>query len=547
MKGYLLVSLLLCLVLPIEIMAEKKLLKNSNIYWELDNGVLTISGSGKMPDYQYPWEKKSKKIREVRIMEGVTSIVSHAFWCCENLLSVDIPKSVTSIGEAAFWCCENLRNINIPNSVTSIGYEAFYGCDNLTYLFIPTSVVSIGEGAFSYSDNINIEVPISGTSIGEKAFDGVKSITKYFDTPKSRCLIEERNGSKGLKDEKGNWIIPLSKGYSMITPLTKDNRCLKVQKNGCFGIVSLDGKEIIAPKLTSLEQCGNDYMKFNTNGYWGIINESGIIIIPPERGYTSIDFNSSKGTFAFTKKGYTGYCNELGKEISLNKLSLTSDDIKEIGGYASAVELKDGSTKYWKVSKGRLFGLTDAEGKEIIPTELETLESAGTGYLRFKLNGFWGLMDCAGKILIDTSRGYTSIGDYVTFTKRFSYSMDGYKGECNHLGVQISKIKTSSATDSSSTGGNKSNTTTTTSDKNKTDTKEQKIIIEHHRDPVPVQQWQACWACGGMGTMGCDNCGGSGTKYIGDRLHICSRCNGQRLIPCNICHGNKGQYTTVYQ
>jgi len=73
------------------------------------------------------------------------------------------------------------------------------------------------------------------------------------------------------------------------------------------------------------------------------------------------------------------------------------------------------------------------------------------------------------------------------------------------------------------------------------------IVVEHHRDPIPVQQWQACIACGGMGTMGCDNCGGSGTKYIGDRLQRCSRCNGQGLIPCRTCFGNKGQYITVYQ
>ena len=73
--------------------------------------------------------------------------------------------------------------------------------------------------------------------------------------------------------------------------------------------------------------------------------------------------------------------------------------------------------------------------------------------------------------------------------------------------------------------------------------KDQTIIIE----PVPVQQWQACVACGGMGTMGCDNCGGSGTKYIGDRLQRCFRCNGQGIIPCKSCFGNKGQYITVYR
>lgn len=69
----------------------------------------------------------------------------------------------------------------------------------------------------------------------------------------------------------------------------------------------------------------------------------------------------------------------------------------------------------------------------------------------------------------------------------------------------------------------------------------------NHRDPVPMQQWQACMGCGGMGTMGCDHCGGSGTRYVGDRLRVCSRCNGQGVIPCNVCYGNKGQYITVYR
>ena len=233
----------------------------------------------------------------------------------------------------------------------------------------------------------------------------------------------------------------------------------------------------------------------------------------------------------YRKAANQGYNSAKGR---LNRLlNPTSDDIKTNGGYASAVELKDGGTKYWKVSKGGRYGLTDAEGKVIVPTEMESLESAGTGYLRYKLNGFWGLMNYAGRIIIDTDRGYTSIGDFKTFNKRFSYTMAGYKGECDVTGRQVSKIKVETPPQQQ-----------VVVDKEETPQKKE-IIIKH--DPIPVQQWQACWACGGMGTMGCDNCGGSGTKYIGDRLHICSRCNGRGIIPCNICYGNKGQYITVYQ
>ena len=105
----------------------------------------------------------------------------------------------------------------------------------------------------------------------------------------------------------------------------------------------------------------------------------------------------------------------------------------------------------------------------------------------------------------------------------------------------------SSSSSPSSSSSNSSSSSSSSSSFNSSSGTTQTVIVEHHRDPVPVQEWQACFGCGGMGTMGCDNCGGSGTKYIGDRLHRCSRCNGGGIIPCNVCYGNKGKYVTVYR
>ena len=240
------------------------------------------------------------------------------------------------------------------------------------------------------------------------------------------------------------------------------------------------------------------------------------------------------------------------------QLTVTGSKLYSImkgGGYGSAEAIKNGNTLFYKVHvwrDGTRYGMIDTEGKIIIPTELDELEPAGTGFLRFKLNGYWGIVNYAGKIIIPTDRGYTKIGDYVSFTKRFPYEMDGYKGECNNLGVQVSKIKvntpqTSSATSSSSSSSSTTNSNTSSNSNSNTGSGTQTVVVEHHRDPIPMQEWQACFACGGMGTMGCDNCGGSGTKYIGDRLHRCSRCNGRGIIPCNVCFGNKGQYITVYR
>jgi len=351
---------------------------------------------------------------------------------------------------------------------------------------------------------------------------------------------------KGYEEAK-NWLKKYEDGgiYKEFKIKEKSFYISKRTPHSKFRLFSFQGEDVLNAECDTLMTIGEDYIKAKNNGVYSIFSIDGKEIIPTSRGYTSIDYDSSQGTFAFKMPRYTGKCDAQGNEISLTKLTPTVNDIKAEGGYASAVEMMNGSIKYYKVSKGGKYGLTSSEGKVIVPVEMEALESAGTGYLRFKIGSFWGVMNYAGKIIIPTDRGYTKIGDYVSFTKRFPYEMFGYKGECNNLGVQVSKIKVATPVSQQT----QTATTQTTTQKETTSQKqeEKKIIIEHHHDPIPVQQWQACWACGGMGTMGCDNCGGSGTKYIGDRLHRCSRCNGGGIIPCNVCYGNKGQYITVYQ
>gem|GEM_PF-3620366 len=104
-----------------------------------------------------------------------------------------------------------------------------------------------------------------------------------------------------------------------------------------------------------------------------------------------------------------------------------------------------------------------------------------------------------------TDRGYTSIGDFVTFTKRFPYTMTGYKGECDINGRQISKIQVESPQKNTSVASSKSSSNSDkSSSDNSSGNKTTIVVVEHHRDPVPVQEGQACFACGGMGTMGCD-------------------------------------------
>ena len=108
-----------------------------SLKWTLDDdGTLTITGSGAMPDFtnesSAPWLAHADSIKSVVIGDGITSIGSSAFYNCTALLSVTIPNGVTSIGDEAFCGCDSLTSVTIGDSVTSIGDDAFYDCQKLT-------------------------------------------------------------------------------------------------------------------------------------------------------------------------------------------------------------------------------------------------------------------------------------------------------------------------------------------------------------------------------------------------------------------------------
>ena len=74
----------------------------------------------------------------------------------------------------------------------------------------------------------------------------------------------------------------------------------------------------------------------------------------------------------------------------------------------------------------------------------------------------------------------------------------------------------------------------------------QKIIVEHQRQPVPVQEWVPCMTC--QGTRNCTTCGGSGWLYSSSSYNNkqdCYNCNGRK--DCPACSGQGGHYQTVYR
>ena len=272
---------------------------------------------------------------------------------------------------------------------------------------------------------------------------GYKSISSV-EVSNTKCYIisNEVFGKVkyGLTNNNGRRIRYWQ--YDTIMIINPSLPLLLTRENEKYGLLSISGKEIVQPQMDNIERINNRFMKLCKGGFYGIVRTDGKEIIPTNRGYTSIsDFDNIKKTFAFTMKGYRGICDALGHEISKTKLPMTANDIKENGGYSSIAEMKNGNTKYYKVCKNGRYGLTDAYGKVIIPVEMEYLGEAGNGYLKFKLNDSWGIMNYAGRTIIPSSRGYTSIGSLSASQKTFAYTMNGYKGECNAQGRELSRVK----------------------------------------------------------------------------------------------------------
>lgn len=112
----------------------------NNLYWTLySDGLLSISGTGKMPDYinhldcyfgegQAPWigcERYGVIPHILRIEEGITHVGANAFESFSCLRMVYLPQTLESIGDLAFYACFNIEQINKPVKLFYIAPDAF--------------------------------------------------------------------------------------------------------------------------------------------------------------------------------------------------------------------------------------------------------------------------------------------------------------------------------------------------------------------------------------------------------------------------------------
>ena len=154
------------------------------ISWSLDeNGVLWLSGEGKMDDYESadvsPWAKKRGRIVEVNFENGITTVGGYAFRNCSRLQKVTLPSSLQSIKQSAFNHCAELTSIEIPEGTETIDGFAFAGCEALADVTIPESMKTIKRYAFRGCNKLRKVKTNRDCILGTHAFPDYVSISYY--------------------------------------------------------------------------------------------------------------------------------------------------------------------------------------------------------------------------------------------------------------------------------------------------------------------------------------------------------------------------------
>ena len=168
---------------------------NNCLHWEVSTGVLsgktlTISGTGAMPDFDFPngnlapwWNyealgmltsfgnfKLEGELKKVVIKDGVTNVSDYALFFLPAATQVTLPDSVTSIGRYGIAMCSKLTGLSIPKGVTGIGDFGLAG-NGLTAITLPDGLQGLGRGAFdSCASLTNTTLPAAITAVPGKCF-----------------------------------------------------------------------------------------------------------------------------------------------------------------------------------------------------------------------------------------------------------------------------------------------------------------------------------------------------------------------------------------
>ncbi len=289
-------------------------------------------------------------LKEV-IFTGGSTIETHAFDGCSNLIKVVLPSSITSIKCGAFEDCKKLESITIPfigtslNTVLGTNFGYIFGATSSTYNqnYVPSSLKEvtilnapkIDISAFSNCNNItNIVLPSNITKISSGAFSHCDSLTSvyYEGTIENWCTINFISSSSNPMSIASHFYLKNNNEWQELRSIDIPNTITQIGNYQFYGFKN--ALSLVLPQ--GIVSIGEN--AFKDTKILEIYNYSELEIV--------------QGS---TANGYVGHCAKVIHTIEEESSLLQNDDF---------VFFKDSSNQYHLVS---YFG---SESNLILPSSI---------------------------------------------------------------------------------------------------------------------------------------------------------------------------------
>ncbi len=185
-------------------------------------------------------------------------------------------------------------------------------------------------------------------------------------------------------------------GYTLLQPIHdevffgntdgEDNRLFQVRKGSKWGIVDLEGKQVIPYQFDKINLFSNGIAPAILNGKAGVITDKNKVIVPFIYDQTAYDYNELD-LLEVKKDGLYGFVSKTGTVIIPVVYESVNDDFD--GGLCLA--MKNGK-----------WGYLDKNGKTVIPFEYDEGSLFYSEKTRVRKANTWYEIDKTGKILSES-------------------------------------------------------------------------------------------------------------------------------------------------
>ena len=204
-----------------------------------------------------------------------------------------------------------------------------------------------------------------------------KSGNIWYET---NVLKVQKDGKYGLINFDGKEVIPTE--YDEIAVIPQIENSFKVKKDNKYGIVDSDGKTVIQAQYADIDVLGKDnksgFIVKKDDGKYGIVDYSNTLIL--EAKYDSVEKVYGNDMYVVTENGKQKLVNKSGNDI----LTEGFDSIKQI------LANQENAVIFTKSGK---YGVIKTTGEILIDPQYDNLEETKVGTFIASKDGKYGIID----------------------------------------------------------------------------------------------------------------------------------------------------------